>query len=526
MNVAEFLERSARYFPHRAAFISIRKGSYVSPSYRDLNDAVKNNAGMLKKEGVMPGDRVALLLPNCPDFIIAYYAALRIGALPVSISPLASSADLKKYISITEPRLFIVEHDFDSEKLLAAIDRVIPTFHVVSVLSSFLSRLNIQSCPNNNDSLWDAHPNDPAAILFTGGTTGGEPKAALLSHGNIISNVNSVCNLLQLSEEDNLYCALPLFHVFGQNFIMNAAFRAGATLVLAERFYPNDLSSMLEVVRSCKVTRFFAVPLIFSWILENEKAISIFRDSRIRYSFTAAAKCPPRIKREWEKVFAWPLYEGWGLTECAPFATYNHEVFGACDLESVGVPIENVEVKIFQAGEEVNIETPMGESGEIAVRGPNVMLGYYNNPDATKSAIRDGWLRTGDIGWMDVDGRLYISDRLKDMIKVGGFQVWPNKVEEVIISLSEVKDAAVIGLADEKTGNETPVAFVVLREGARLTAEDIMKFCEEKIEKYAMPRRIYFADALPRSPAGKVLKFKLREEAERFIAKEDKKTEA
>jgi long-chain acyl-CoA synthetase len=346
-----------------------------------------------------------------------------------------------------------------------------------------------------------------AAILYTSGTTG-KPKGVLLTHGNLISNVHATDHHTKMDVSDRLICYLPLFHCFGQNFIMNASVNVGATLVLHERFQPDEI---LDSISSNKVTMFFGVPTVYARFLMLLKTEEPLRT--VRYYFTAAAPMTVEIARQWRDRMGAVIYEGYGLTETSPFASYNHDF--VYREGSVGSPIENVEMKIIDAQGD---DLPSGELGEIVIKGPNIMQGYFRRPEETADVMRNGWFRTGDIGQMDSEGYFYLVDRAKDMINVSGFKVWPREVEELFMKHAGVSEVAVIGTPDAESG-EAVKAFTVLKAGMRVTEQELIDFCRNRIANYKAPRFVEFVDSLPRNPAGKILKRELRvKEAEKIKA--------
>jgi long-chain acyl-CoA synthetase len=306
-----------------------------------------------------------------------------------------------------------------------------------------------------------------------------------------------------MSSSDRLICYLPLFHCFGQNFIMNASVNCGATLVLHERFQPDEI---LDSLKSNRVSVFFGVPPVYLRLLAAPNIEQYFR--QVRYCFTAAAPMPVTVARQWREQVGQIIYEGYGLTETSPFASYNHDV---CYREgSVGTPIENVEMKVVDPEGHA---LPPDEQGEIAIKGPNVMLGYFRRPEETAEVIRDGWFLTGDIGKVDSDGYFYLVDRAKDMINLSGFKVWPREVEEVLLQHPSLSEVGVVGIADPVCG-EAVKAFVVLKQGRSISEQELIDYARERMAAYKAPRYVEFIDALPRNPAGKVLKRELRARAE------------
>jgi long-chain acyl-CoA synthetase len=295
---------------------------------------------------------------------------------------------------------------------------------------------------------------------------------------------------------------LPLYHVFGQNAIMNSAFAGAATVVLQRRYDPVET---LDAIEREHVSMFFAVPTIYIGMLNA--GVPMERLRSIRYYFSAAATMPVEIAERWKATYGRPIVEGYGLTETSPFASYNH--IWRHRPGAVGTPIENVEIKILDPEEQ---EVASGTWGEICIKGPNVMLGYWNRPDDTAQAIRDGWFHSGDVGYMDEDGYIFIVDRVKDMINAAGFKVWPREVEEVLFQHPAITECAVVGLADAEKG-EIAAAYLVLREGASLTAEELDVYCRQHLAAYKVPRRVEFVNTLPKNATGKILKRVLRDSA-------------
>jgi long-chain acyl-CoA synthetase len=344
----------------------------------------------------------------------------------------------------------------------------------------------------------DMRRDEAAVLLYTSGTTG-FPKGATLTHGNVVFDNYACAHHMGIGRNDRLLLFLPLFHVFGQNAIMNAAFTAGATVALHRRFVPDRV---LDAIARQRATMFFAVPTIFINLL----AMDLGRHdlSSIRYEFSAAATMPPEISRRWTERFGRPVFEGYGLTECSPFAAYNHDF--RHKVGSVGAGVENTELRIL---DEHDAEVPLGQWGEICIQGPGVMQGYWGKPDDTARAIRNGWLHSGDIGTMDDEGYVFIVDRVKDMINVSGFKVWPAEVEHVLYRHAAVREAAVYGVADPVKG-EAVKAAIVLRDGATATADEIVAYCRSALAVYKAPATVEFVNELPKSATGKILKRVLR----------------
>ena len=494
MNVAENLERARRFFPTKTA-LRFEGQDYT---YQHLDENVNRLANGLRALGVERGDRVAIFLPNIPAFVMAYFAIQKVGAIAVSINALfksdevqyiADDAEVKALFTTAAQRQFVPAGQLPALK------------HIIIAEGEAGNELAFDEFMAQGDSRCravDLDRHEPAAILYSSGTTG-FPKGVTLTHSNIVSNVYATVHHAGMRPDDRLHLFLPLFHCFGQNFILNAGVNAGATAILHRRFEPEPV---LEAIQREKVSMFFAVPTIYIYFLNMEA--SAYDLSSIRYYFTAAANMPQEIAQRCQEQFKMPIYEGYGLTECSPFASYNHDF--RPKLGSVGTPIENVEMKIFDSEDN---ELPPGEWGEIVIKGPNVMKGYWNNPEATAEVIHNGWLHSGDIGLVDDEGYFHIVDRVKDMINAAGFNVYPAEVEQVLYQHPAVHEATVYGAPDPVKG-EAVKAALVLKAGSTATAEEIIEFCRAKIAAFKAPREIEFLKELPKSATGKILKRVLR----------------
>ncbi|HEX7231526.1 MAG TPA: long-chain fatty acid--CoA ligase [Candidatus Binatia bacterium] len=499
MNIFDALEQSKNRYSDKDAI----RADGVGMSYAQLYDRVCSFSSALAEESLHKGERVALFLPNGPEFLIAYFATVRLGAIAVSLNVMLKRDEVKFIVNDCEATILI-----SCDRLLDQLPPVheIPTLkEIVCVDESRRAGVTgihkLLARASGTQPAADLIQDEGAAILYTSGTTG-KPKGALLSHGNLVSNVAATIFHTGMSSNDRLICFLPLFHCFGQNFIMNASIACGATLVLHERFQLDDI---LESIKTHRISMFFGVPAVYLRLLSLADLEERFRS--VRFCFSAAAPMPIPVAREWRQRLGRPIYEGYGLTETSPFASYNHDV----DYRegSVGTPVENVEMKIVDPE---GLELPVGEQGEIAIKGPNVMLGYFRRPEETAQVMRDGWFLTGDIGKRDQDGHFYLVDRAKDMINVSGFKVWPREVEELLLQHPFVSEVGVIGVTDPISG-EAVKAFVVLKQGASIREQDLIEYARKRIAVYKAPRFVEFIDALPRNPAGKVLKRELRARA-------------
>jgi long-chain acyl-CoA synthetase len=494
MNIAQHVERAARFFPDKPAILF--EGAQLR--YADLNQRANRLANALKANGVRRGDRVALYLPNIPEFAVCYCAILKAGAIAVSINAIFKSEEVRFIIEDSGAKAL-----FTTGELLPNVPRAeLPSLeHVVVCMGDAQGNPTLDDWLSKGASAGqalDMAPDEPALLLYTSGTTG-FPKGATLTHGNVVSNMYATSHHAGYRPDDRMALFLPLFHVFGQNFIMNATFNACATLALYRRFLPDQV---LDSIGRDRVTMFFAVPTIYINLLDMD--LSKYDLSAIRYDFSAAATMPQEISRRWTERFGRPVYEGYGLTECSPFACYNHDFrhkFG-----SVGTAVENFELKILDQDDN---ELPLGDWGEICIKGPGVMQGYWGKPEDTARALRSGWLHSGDIGTMDEEGYVYIVDRVKDMINVSGFKVWPAEVEQLLYRHPAVQELAVYGVHDPVKG-ETVRAAIVLKTGATATSEEIIGFCRERMAVYKAPESVEFVGELPKSATGKILKRMLK----------------
>ncbi len=501
MNIAQSLERAARYHGERTALI-FRERRW---SYSELDRRTSALAAGLKGLGLKPGERLALHLPNWPESVLTYYAANKIGVVPIALNVTYKADEIAYILSDGEASAVVtadpVAVNLPQRARMPSVRHMIRAAGTGGApppaLDGAIGFEDLTAEPGL--SALDLDRNLTCAILYTSATTG-RPKGVMLTHENVVSNTWATNHHLLMTPGDVGLCALPLFHCFGQNFIMNALVNAGATLVLHERF---ALEEFLAALGAYRVTLLYAVPTMYILLLASE--LSRYDLSSLRLCFSAAASLPNETERQWKARTGHDIRQGYGLTECSPFASYNHDT--AFRAGSIGTPIENVEMKVVDPA--TGREVGDGEPGEIVIKGPNVMKGYFRNPQATAEAVRDGWLHSGDIGYRDPDGYFYIVDRVKDMINVSGFKVFPREVEEVLFLHPAVKEAAVLGRPDPVRG-EAVKAFVVLKEGQSADPESLRALCRERIASYKVPEEIEFIGALPKSPTGKILKKDLR----------------
>ncbi|MAT15245.1 MAG: long-chain fatty acid--CoA ligase [Planctomyces sp.] len=500
MNVCEHLTVPAQLFPERVA---IRFGS-ESCTYGDLDRQSRAAAEQIIAVGIQPGDRVALMLPNTPAFAVWYYAALRVGAIVVSIITRLVPDEVTYVVNDCDCRLFITIRE-TGELLSASLSQSHVKIMVTSNAGDECDGETLNLDDRSKSTWLDCEPDDPALILYTSGTTG-FAKGATLSHRNVRATVHAFNHLCGMKQEDRILLAVPLFHCYGQNALLNSGLNAGATLILQNGF---DLQESRRLIRDEEITQLYCVPTTFRLLEEYCSPEDL---QSVNYCFSAAATLPIQVSERWREKFGMPIYEGYGLTETAPFASYNHPLLFKPG--SIGVAVDLCEMKVVDP--ETGRVCAPGELGEIIIRGPNVMLGYWNKPEETERAIRNGWFHSGDIGRMDEQGYFYIVDRVKDMIAVGGMKVFPAEVERVLLDHEAISEAAVVGLPDEVLG-ETVVVFVVpptyvtAADHLRL-AESIKQYARQHLADYKTPHQVHFLEELPRNPAGKVLKTKLREQ--------------
>jgi long-chain acyl-CoA synthetase len=487
-NLAQLLTYTASEHRERPAL----KLDDTVVTYAMLDAGVARVAGLLKAHGLEPGDRVGIMLPNVPYFGLAYYGLLRAGGVVVPMNVLLKSREVKFYLSDSGAKYLFAWHDFLGEAEQGAAEA---GTEVIAVKPGEFERL-LADAPAEPEDLPRA-ASDTAVILYTSGTTG-TPKGAELTHANTLENcLHGGIELVDVSEQDVMLGALPLFHSFGQTCCLNTAVRAGACLTMLPRFDP---AKALEIIQRDKVTVFDGVPTMYHAML-NQPDRDRYDVSCLRLCVSGGSAMPVEVLRGFEAAFGCVILEGYGLSETSPVASFNQRGRERKP-GSIGTPIPGVEMKVVD--DEGN-EVTSGEVGEIVIRGHNVMKGYWKRPDATEQVLQDGWLRTGDMAWVDEDGYFFIVDRKKDMIIRGGYNVYPREIEEVLYEHPGVLEAAVLAVPDEGLGEEVGAA-VVRRPGHDADAADIRGFVKERVAAYKYPRHIWFADELPKGATGKILK--------------------
>ncbi|WP_461200707.1 fatty acid--CoA ligase family protein [Anoxybacillus sp. TBDG-1] len=508
MNLVSRLQQIASQKPEKEAYVF----EQTSATYGELNGAIMKFASGLAKLGVNKGDHVALLLGNSPYFIVSLYGAMRAGATVIPINPIytpdeihyiLTNGDVKVVIALDlviptlmklDGRLPNVEHIIICETPQGKEQGIV----VPEKMKSFTNVLAIGDVPFVGPALDD---DDVAVILYTSGTTG-KPKGAMLTHKNLYSNAQDVADYLKMNEDDRVIATLPMFHVFCLTVALNAPLMNGGTVLILPKFSPAEV---FKVAREQKATVFAGVPTMYNFLYQYpEGKAEDF--AHIRLCISGGASMPVALLKNFEKKFQVIVSEGYGLSEASPVTCFN-PLDRPRKPGSIGTSIVHVENKIVN---ELGEEVPVGEVGELIVRGPNVIKGYYNMPEETAHTIRDGWLYTGDLAKMDEEGYFYIVDRKKDMIIVGGYNVYPREVEEVLYSHPDVVEAAVIGVPDPNFG-EAVKCFVVSKN-KQLTEQQLIAYCSEHLAKYKVPSSIEFLEELPKNTTGKILRRALKEQ--------------
>ena len=524
-----FLERSAERFPNRSALNF--QGYRIE--FRQLKEMVDRFASALSAFGVARGDRVALLLPNTIPCVAAYYAVLKIGAIAVMNNPLYSDRELDHQFNDSGAKLLITL-DLLGNRMIDLRPKTHIKQIVITSIGDYLpfpknwlfplvakkKKLAADVKPADDVFTWksvlaDHQPNPPSVTLgsedvamyqYTGGTTGAS-KGVMLTHANLSKNVQQCRAWFPTFKEgaEVMLGALPFFHVFGLTTAMNFAIYMGWEDILVPKPQPEQL---LEAIGKYNPTFAPLVPTMYIGIL-NHASIDRTPLTSIKGCFSGSAPLPVEVIRNFEKRTGAVIVEGYGLTETSPVTHINPFAGGKRKVGSIGVPIPDTECRIVDLIDG-RTDLPTGETGELLVKGPQVMTGYWNKPDATADTLVDGWLHTGDIAQMDAEGYFYIVDRKKDMIISGGYNVYPRDIEEVYFEHPKVQEATAIGIPHPKRGEAVKV-FIVLKEGATATQEEMIAFCHEKLAKYKWPTEVEFRTELPKTNVGKVLKKELRQ---------------
>ncbi len=532
----DFLARSARSHPRRP--MTVFAGRALG--YAQVDALADDFARGIRALGINPGDRVAIMLPNCPQFPIAFYGALRAGAVAVPVNPLYRRQDLAGILGdsgarllVTLTKLYPAVREVRGETLLehvilTSIQEYLPA-RLRFLFSLFKERKEGHAFPRGEDAIpfqaviWCGRgsrgggaggaragaadglpgPDDLAVLQYTGGTTG-TPKAAMLTHRNLVANaLQAISWFPSLRYGEEVFAAvLPFFHVYGLTCVLNVSTALAASMVLFPQFQAREV---LAGVARHRVTFFPGVPAMYV-AMSHLKDLSRYPLGSVRLFFTGAAPMPVEVKERFERLSGGSVVEGYGLSEASP-VTHANPGYGRHKPGSIGLPLPDTEARIvdLETGER---ELPPGEEGELVVRGPQVMKGYWNRPEETAAALRGGWLHTGDVARMDADGYFYIVDRKKDVVIVGGFNVYPREIEELLYQHPAVKEAAVVGVSHPLRG-EVLVAYVVPRQP--VTPAEVLAFCRDRLPPYKVPRRVRIVDVIPKTLVGKPLRRVIRE---------------
>lgn len=515
MNVSWALEQMGSTQANKRAYTFLN----TSATYRELNDNATRFAAGLQSLGFQKGDHIALLLGNSPQFIVSLYGALRAGLIVVPINPAYTRNELLYILQnsdtkavVTTDKLLPVMESMHQE--LPAVSQFIlctsdhpfthesdkPDLPIYLKMKTFSE---LAECENPLCKL-DLCEADTAVILYTSGTTG-HPKGVMLTHKNMYSNARDIAEYLSMTNSDIVITALPMFHIFCLTVMLNTPLICGAEIIILPSFSPKEV---FQAAKEHKATVFAGVPTMYSFLIQHSKAQPADFSS-VRLCISGGAPMPVSLLKQFEETFYVRVSEGYGLSEASPVTCFN-PLDRPRKAGSIGCSIPNVENKIVN---ELGEEIALGQVGELIVRGPNVMKGYYKMPEETAAVLRDGWLYTGDLACQDDEGYFYIVDRKKDLILVGGYNVYPREVEEVLYEHPGIREAAVLGVPDSNYG-EAVLAFVV-QHGDSLTEEEIRTYCKERLVSYKVPSSVEFLKELPKNTTGKILRRSLKKQIEK-----------
>jgi long-chain acyl-CoA synthetase len=521
-NLATLLEDSATNYPEREAIVFPATGRRMT--YAEINMFANMVAGFLRDKGIQPGDKVALSCPNLPYFSIIYWGILKAGATVVPLNVLLKGREVAYHLGDSDAKAFFCFEGTDELPIGAEGHAGFQdaegceTFVVITAAldgeSPFEGVPTLMGALGGQDGTFETvqtDEDDTAVILYTSGTTG-QPKGAELRHRNMRDNAHLGEKLFGSSPEnpETFLCVLPLFHSFGQTVIQNGSAAYGGTVVMLPRF---EAEAALELMRSEGITFFAGVPTMYWGLLQaaGDSDVSAIKD-KLRVAVAGGAALPVEVHKEFEAKFGVTILEGYGLSETSPVASFS-PVGQDVRVGSIGLPVPGVEMKLIDPeaadqGRFEEVEWSEDAIGEIAIKGHNIMKGYYGRPDATDEAIKDGWFRSGDLGRRDADGWYYIVDRSKDMIIRGGYNVYPREIEEVLMTHPDVSLAAVIGVPHDSHGEEVK-AVVILNDGASVTEDELVAWGKNEMAAYKYPRIVEFVPSLPMTATGKILKREL-----------------
>lgn len=502
MTLGEMLADSAKRYPDKTVIIF----QGIKITYQELYKRVQSLSRNLKEMGIKPGDKVGLLMANSPQFVVSYFSLATLGAIIVPLNTMFKTEELSYILQDAQAKMLITMDNFTktAEQLavkLTELEKIIISGN--NNKSKFISFEDLVSREIEEGFRIKVKPEDTAIYLYTSGTTG-HPKGAMLSHRNLLSNVQSTLEALQIGAEETYLCVLPLYHTLAATICMLMPIYIGSTVTIHESFTPHGV---LKSLTEDKISIFVGVPSIYVVLLHVDFPEGQYDLSNLRVCLCGGASMPLEIIKAFEDKYKGKarIIEGYGLSETSPVVCVNPAV-GLRKAGSIGLPIPRVEVKIF---DEQDRNLPVNEVGEIVVKGPNVMKGYYNLPEASTKSLRNGWFHTGDLGKIDEDGYIYIVDRKKDLVIVGGLNVYPREVEEVLYTHPGIAEAAIISYQDKLRG-EAVKAVVALKQGYEVKEKELIKYCRNRLANFKVPRTIEFMESLPKTSTGKILKRALR----------------
>jgi long-chain acyl-CoA synthetase len=525
----DLLEQAAAKYPNNPC--TIFKGATIT--YREMNDFVDRLAAGLAEYGIKKGDRVGIFMPNTPQFVMAYFAVLKLGGVVVATNPLYSPREIEHQVNDAGIEIMLVMSNFyriikdvqPKTKIRTLIvtnlkEALPPVLAFLFTLAKekkggfrvqlaqgdvWLQDLISRHKPEDRPKV-DVGPEDVAMFQYSGGTTG-ISKAAVVLHRNIVANALQIRTWMPgaIDGKEVFLMAIPLFHVYGMVAGMAFAIRIASSMVMIPN--PRDLGDVLESIQKYKATIFPGVPTMYNAINNHPEVMAgKYNLSTIKACISGSAPLLRETKEKFEALTGGKLVEGFGMSE-APTASHCNPLNGENPVGSIGLPLADIDCRIISLDDEVTV-MPVGEIGELVLKGPNVMKGYHNMPTETANSLRDGWLYSGDIARMDEKGFFYIVDRKKELIKPGGYQVWPREVEEVIAANPKVLEVGVAGVPDAYRG-ETVKAWVVLKPGEMATEGEIQEWCSDKLAKYKIPTQVEFRSELPKTTVGKILRREL-----------------
>ena len=527
--IADFLSETAEKFSQKRAIIFFGK----KINYKELHSLTIKFANALVNMGVKKGDRVAIMLPNCPQEVIAYYSVLKIGAIVVQFNPLYTERETEYQLNDSDSEIIIIL-DVLYKNLKNIINKTPIKNIILCSISDFLpfpkniiyrlkernetgvilkehkvshyifSKL-IKKSPAKLVNI-NISPDDIALLQYTGGTTG-IPKGAILTHRNLVANTIQCRHWFSKAEvgKETFLSVLPFFHIFGMTSSLNLPVHLASSMILLPRFKPLDV---LKAIERYRASIFIGVPAMFSAINGELRHENKYNLSSMKFCVSGAAPLPHDMAVRFETLTDVKVIEGYGLTEASP-VTHCNPIYGERKFGSIGLPLPDTECSIVDLITGAELQT--GEIGEIAIKGPQIMKGYWKNEKETDMVLKNGWLFTGDIGRMDEDGFFYIVDRKKEMIISGGYNIYPREIEELLNKHPKVKESAVIGIPYKSIG-DIPKAFIVLKDGESADEDKIINYCKANLTKYKVPKKVEFRKELPKSLIGKVLKKVLKEE--------------